>query len=301
MPGMVLRPMSVGEILDRAFQVYRRSFAPMYLLSLIGALPFGLLMLAIARGGTAGALQDPSGSLTAIVGLAPIALLSSLLCWGALAELVERSVKGAPAGVGAGLARGVRALLPLLGAVIVVAILCAVVSVPFGVVFGVAGALAGGAAAHRATTGAIMVVLGLAMVAMGLLLLVLWVSLGFFLAPVVVVEHKGAIGVVGRSWELGKGARMRVVGLALVAFIIGVLPGVALDILPLLLSGLRAQVAPGTLSSTTGGLYLALKIAASALTTPFTAGCMMMAYYDRRVRREGLDVELASAALEGAE
>lgn len=293
MTGMVLRPLSVGEVLDRAFQVYRRSFASMYLVALIGALPLGVLMVVVARGG--GQQADPAASIGYLLLLLPVVLVSTLLAWGALAELVDRSVKGEPAAIGAGLARGLRAFLPLLGALLVVGFFCGALSFPFGIAFGILGVVAGtgqtmsagGAIALFAVMFAMMVVIGL-----------VWISLGFFLTPVIVVERKGPIAAVGRSFQLGKGGRWRVVGIAVIAALIGFLPGLTVDIVPFILSAMRGHGAPGLLDASGFNLYLVIKVAVSALTTPFTAGCMMMAYYDRRVRLEGLDVELASAALE---
>lgn len=272
--------MSVGEILDGSFQVYRRHFPTLLTISLVGSAAMALLLLA----GT--------GFATAFLMLGLI-LVVTLVVWGALAETVNRAVREERVSAAAGLRRGLAAFLPLAGAGILVGIVYAVSTAVIGGLLAVVlmpiarqGGIAGTVVA---------VVVGVAAVAV---FIVVWVPITFLLVPVVIVGREGPMSAIKRTWLLGNGGRLRLTGVAVAAYLIAALPAVAVQIIPFVVPGLSPRGVPGTLAGGVQPLLLAASIAVNALTTPFTLGCMVMAYYDRRVRLEGLDVELASAILE---
>ncbi|MGH8889789.1 MAG: hypothetical protein ACRDV3_08515, partial [Acidothermaceae bacterium] len=110
----------------------------------------------------------------------------------------------------------------------------------------------------------------------------------------------GARAAVSRSWRLVRGAFWRVWGLrALVSLIVGVAGGV-INLLFLAISG-----ALGSFSAITNDrqqpLSTLLVIAVGgavvwALTQPLLASALTLIYVDRRMRAEGLDIQLARAA-----
>ena len=280
MSGIALRPMSVGEILDRTFQIYRRSFATMFVVALLGAAP-GLVY---SLGSSEGATSMAAVGLRVLI--VPIMAFAGLLAWGALAELYDRSVRGLPVTAGAGLARGLRTMPALLGANLLAA---SVLILVLAVVIPMLAAARGGNEGGNTGAGVIVALLLLALFAVGL---VLWVAMSYLTAPAVVVEQKGPGAAVARSWRLGKGARLRIFGIAVLSLLIVILPAFAIGVIVGMVTGLK-----GTMGPMAGTLLAVGQVVGSALTTPYTIGCMMLTYYDRRVRLEGLDVELASAEL----
>ena len=108
--------------------------------------------------------------------------------------------------------------------------------------------------------------------------------------PVVVLESlPSAFDSFGRSWELTREAKRRVFGLVAVGILIAsVLPSLVLQALGALI-----------LQFTPGGL-LPWTIVSSALPValaPIVPCIVTLAYYDLRVRREGLDLQLLGEQL----
>jgi hypothetical protein len=179
--------------------------------------------------------------------------------------------------------------LSLLGGMIAVA---AVVGAALGSGgFGAAGAP--GAAPPPALIIAIAGMIGLVFVA-----IVLFVMTSFFaIAPAVVVERAGPVAALGRSWRLSRGARLRIAGVLIVSWLIVTLPVVGV----LLIAGFGPAMVDAQAAATLslGRLFLqqALGLASNVLTVPFFVACLTLLYFDRRVRLEAYDLEVAVDAL----
>ncbi len=123
----------------------------------------------------------------------------------------------------------------------------------------------------------------------GLVLLIvpaLFVMVMFLMSiPALITEDLGIIEALKRSRTLAKGIGARVFGVAVAsAFIMGSI-GIALNVLPLLLGS--------WIGETYGWLVVALgSLFTSILSLVGAAGITLILYYDTRVRREGLDLEL---------
>jgi Membrane domain of glycerophosphoryl diester phosphodiesterase len=103
-----LRPLSVGEILDVSFSLYRRHFSPLVMVALVcSGLPFLLSLFLEAAGG---ALANP---LLALLYYVILVLLSSLAT-AATVYIVSESYLGRPLSAGEALARSAPLLLRLL-------------------------------------------------------------------------------------------------------------------------------------------------------------------------------------------
>ena len=126
----------------------------------------------------------------------------------------------------------------------------------------------------------------------------LWAPVAFLGLPAVILEGLGPVKAVRRATELGKGGRLRVTATALVAWIIMVLPTVGLSFLLGLGLSIWDPMAVGTASATQMYLYQVISFLVTGLTTPFMVAAMVFTYYDRRVRREGYDVELVSESIQ---
>lgn len=288
-----MRPMGVGEVLDRSFQVLRRHFGTLVLTSLIGFAPLLLLyMMAGIPYGAAVPEDAFAAGLGATVFLLFIAMIiGAAVVWTALTHQVDQAARGGLVTVGGGLKTGFASLLRLLGAGIVAYLMLLVIMVPVGIVAAIAlpAAAVGGFGAGAAAA--------VAITALAVVGLVVWSAMAFLLLPALVVERLGPIASVRRANALAKGGRMRVFATALLAWLVVILPSIGL---PFLLGAGAAMWDPqaaGEMSTVQLYVYQALTFAISAFTTPFLAATMVYTYYDRRVRREGYDVEVASASM----
>ena len=140
--------------------------------------------------------------------------------------------------------------------------------------------------------------LGTAIVALAILGLfvgsvwaVLFIACGYMVTtPAVVLERlSSAFDSFGRSWELTRGAKLRMLGLALVGWLISsLLPTIVVQAV----GALVVELIPGAqLYWTIVGSVLPIMLA------PILPCILTLAYYDLRVRREGFDLQLLSEQL----
>lgn len=294
-----LRPLGVGDIVDRVFSLYRSR--PLLFLTL-AAIPYLTLALAL------GALAIPFAP--AFIALAPIlsgtappaidrfldvavgvgsfvliAVLVAIVVFAvqsaALVDAAAARYLGREATVGASFRAGLGASgrLVLAGIAVFAALIAALVTVPTVLI--TAAALTRGTAlvAVAATVG---VIAGL--VAFGFLVA------SWMVVPVVVtLESAGPIAALRRSWSLSSGSRWRVLGLLAL-----------LTVLQIVLTSLfsfvflSAFVADDLVRTV---LQQAANLAASIAWAPVQWGTFTLLYFDLRVRKEALDLQLAAEAL----
>jgi hypothetical protein len=263
-----LRPLSLGEVLDGAFTIYRRQFVSLFLTALVPQIPM-ILLVGLYYGFlgslTATSTPDLSPATWITVGIAmlvlfPLAAIGSATAVGGVTFQVARAYTGTPVTTGEAIRRGFQRSLAMVGAYIVVFTLSA-----FGLLAFIIG------------------------------FFVVWVS-AFAVAPAVVLERRGPIEAISRSWALIKGAWGEVFLVVFIAGLIATLPGSAVGMFAmlggLLLSGgdpdviMAAQAVGQVLSQIT-----------RTLTIPFSIGTTVLLYYDRRVRSEALDVQMMAESL----
>jgi hypothetical protein len=135
---------------------------------------------------------------------------------------------------------------------------------------------------------------GTTVVMMGVMVLLM---AGFFAVPqAVVVEDRGPLEALARSWRLASGGRIRILLVLVVCWIITMLPAVAIG----MLTGDAAGLFTGSAAPVSGSRLVvqqALSLISSALTLPFFVACSTLLYFDRRVRTEAYDLEAAADAL----
>lgn len=297
-PGIIpLRPLGVGELLDGAISTLRTHPRPVLGLSALVAVltqlvevPLTWLLL-----GDVGETVD-TASLTAVLGAAwpalvvsaVVTLIATTFLTGVLTVVVSRAVLGEEISAGEAWAHA-RPRLPALVAVTLVSLMLAVGVVVVAV--GAALLAIGTGASDPAAVGAgVLAGLGAGVVAT-------WVYIRLALAaPAVVLERRTAAAALGRSWRLVKGSWWRTFGvIALVTVIATALAGilaVPFSVLAELLNG-TGGVATGLGPLTVEAVGTVL---AAAVTWPFSAAATVLLYVDRRMRREGLDLDLARAA-----
>lgn len=290
-----MRPMDMGEVLDRSFQTLRRHFGVLFATAVIGFLPLLILYLVM---GTPYALATPSQPGAPAIGgalifLLLVSMLMMAVLWGALAAQVGAHVTGDVVAVGNGFKAGFRSLLRMIGA----GILVYFVMLGLGIAVALIGLAIGGVGALTGSRTLADLLLFLGFVVPGVVALVIGLSLAFLTVPALVIEQLGPMKALGRANQLAKGGRLRVCAIAILAYLLVMLPAFGLPFLLGFGSTLLNPQAAGQVSATHLYLYQAIMIVTSAVTTPFMVATMVFTYYDRRVRREGYDVELASASV----
>ena len=112
-------------------------------------------------------------------------------------------------------------------------------------------------------------------------------------APAYVLENISVTGALDRSSRLVRGQWWRIFGILLLGSIIAVVLQMILSIpfeFASALAGADSFAFPALAISAIG------TILAITVTAPFTAGITGLLYFDQRMRREGLDMELAQTA-----
>jgi hypothetical protein len=284
MPVPNLRPLGFGEILDGAFSLYRRNLTTFLITAL-------LPVAALVVGGAIMAVLTGTGSEAAAgigaFGLAILLLLSVMVQWGALVHQASQSFIAQPIDVKEAVRTGVRSMFTLLGSAFVANVGMSFVMLGGFLVMALVGAVVGALAAP-----ALSIVLGA-----GLIFGVIFVNVGgaAVLAgagPAVIVEGRGPVEALSRSVELLRGAFWRTVGLVMVTATIVYLPIIAVAFVSGLTEGVSGAEG-GAAEAGAGIVILAVAIAAA----PFIACVFVLAYYDRRVRTEALDVQLMTESL----
>jgi hypothetical protein len=301
-----LRPLNLGEILDRTLDLYRARFLVFFG---IAALPAGIV-LAIASasllfflwfGSGASALGSPMlAGVLALVFFAALLLVGFPVAVGAIA-LGTAALNHAAAHAYWGEDLSIRAAckfawknvwrylwLYILQSLLVfvapmiawnVALLLATMAGTLGV--GPGGVLAG----------IVAIAGGFGLVLWFLLALVrLWMAF-----PVCVVEQTGAWEAVKRSYRLSQGARGRIFILWLLGAVLSYLLSlalavplmVAIEFIPGMSTPLHAELAGTLMLYILFGAFFAVQ----ALTRPVCAIALLIFYYDQRIRREGYDIE----------
>ncbi len=288
--GAALRPLGVGDIVDRVFTLYR-SRPLMYLA--IAAIPYLVLILVLialtaAFAGTLAAfagllaggaasldrLGASAGLLVVYVALVVVAaLVMSLVQSGSLVAAAAARYMGKETSVGAALRAGLRASPRLLamGVIAVIAVCALWVLLSIGM-----------AVSRQWWAILIGVVLGL--------VATFYLAASWMVSPAVaVLESTGPVASLSRSWRLADGGRWRILGLILL-----------LTILQIVASSLLSFLVVASLV-TDRAIQLIVQQAANLLATiawaPVYWGTFAVLYYDLRVRKEALDLQLAAEAL----
>jgi hypothetical protein len=313
-PGVIpLRPLVVGEILDGAFSSIRQNPKATLGLSAILMTIAGVITTTITliMRGLIGGISQPnlgsnatSAQVWHFVGRALAVLGAPALVSIVLAILMQSILAGLLTAV---IGRGVlghritareawRIAAPRLPAVI-------------GAAFAVVGILVG----LWALLGLVLLGLYLAgapsalIVGLGVLgffpalVLTIWFGVMLTLAtPAVVLERQGPLQSLRRSWRLVSRSFWRVFGILLLAGLIVVIAGGILQFPFAIASGATA-FGSGALSGNGPGVVSTLigavgGIVASTVTRPIAAGVIVLLYVDMRMRKEGLDLALQTAA-----
>ncbi len=260
----LLRPLSIAEIIDAAFRLYRRHFGRLVAIAAVVYVPLAIIeallaavLLSTATRMPQGAGQPPTGLLAGMgIGMLVIGLLAMIgymLAYAAMTVAISREYLGQDITPG----EAYQQVIPSLGTLIVTAILVAVV------------------------------------VGIGMMLCIipgvyLAVALTFAI-PVVVLEGLGATAALSRSMELVRGYWLRVFG---TMFLLGLIVG--LIQMAILWPVNMIVVAGISHSSPAAGQAISqlVNTLASMVLFPLSMTGLIVLYYDLRVRKEGFDLQL---------
>jgi hypothetical protein len=317
--GIPLRPLAFGEILNGAVTTIRRNpmatLGPAAILLTISGVITAVATLGVNSMTGAVVLPQAGQTLThaelrhlvtALFGLAAVAVVSIVLALiveiiltGLLTSVIGRGVLGRRLDMG----QAWRVALPRLPAVFGAAILAGLATVsPWALLALIVILLV---VAHL-LVGAVVVGIfgGLAAIAASV-----WLWTGFSLAvPAVVLENQQPVPALRRSLQLVRRSFWRVFGILFLSGLIISVAAAALQI-PFLIVEVAAGGGGGSLGTlgaagthTVAATIIGTvgSIVAATVTRPILAGVTVLLYMDTRMRKEGLDLALRTAA-EGAQ
>lgn len=302
-PGIVpLRPLSLGEIYDGAFRAIRANPPVMFGLAAVVVAVVTILQSVLTWNAfedlyriagqatpTEADLEEVYGTLVASIvpSLAGTVLgfVATTILNGVLIHSVSQSVIGRtlPLKELWDLVRP--QLLKLLLLTLLISVAAAAVMLVC-LLPGFLGLLGG-----DINTGAGLLLLGIPLGLAGLLFVVVATVLA---TPALVLERAGVLTALRRSWQLTRPMFWRVTGIYLLTSILVAVVSAVIST-PV---GMLGQLLGGPTAMTIA--QLAGSTVAAAVTTPFMAAVVALLYIDIRIRREGLDVDLAAAAAEQA-
>jgi hypothetical protein len=181
------------------------------------------------------------------------------------------------------------------------AILLGIPLVVLGVCIGVGVALI---ASHvAAVAGVLLIVVGVITVIVFVLIFAVRFTV---IAPAVVLEGQRPASSLGRSWRLVRKSSWRVFGITLLTSLIVVAAAAVLEIPFGIITAVIGHGSGGIINlsgGSTGNPSVVVliigaigSIVAAAVTRPVLAGARVLLYTDLRMRREGLDIALQTAA-----
>lgn len=313
-PGIIpLRPLTLGDLLDGTIKLVRSNPKAVLGLSAVAAL-LASVPLAIGQAlmlGSMGdlltnpqaAANDPGamfGTVVTAYGSQALSLLISFivvtLLTGVLTRILGRAVFGGKitAGEAWHLVKG------RIGALFaVVLMLTGLALAPLVIIVPLFLLLTSMVSGDSAAVGGLVV--------LGIVVLLLYVAYLLFInarfafaTPVVVLEGRGPVEALRRSWQLVTGDFWRVLGILLLTSLLAGLVSAVLSV-PFSLIGTFVGMlgGGGTGAAVLAAVMIALGSTLGAMITyPLQAGVAGLLYADRRMRSEAFDLVLQTAAIE---
>lgn len=311
-PGIVpLRPLSLGEIYDGAFTAIRHNpkvmlgAATLVILvaTVLGVLVAQLIVPAISSSFSSLTATDPeladlgfdnlmAQAVATSLGTSLTMLLAQPVVEGILTVSVSQSVIGRKLSLGEVWERLQGRVGRLIGWSLLRTVASAVVTFVWFFVLVLLVVLVG----DRSVGAAIGLgfVLGLGYVA-----LVVWLGVRVGLvAPALALEGQGLGRTIARAWRLTRGSFWRLFGIYLLALVIVSAASYIITIPLSVIAGMVGGAGGSIETFTTATLVVSVlaSVITAAITVIFVASVVALLYVDVRMRREGLDVQLAAAA-----
>jgi hypothetical protein len=315
-----LRPMSITDLIDAVFRLYRQHFltflgivallfVPMLLLQLAVTWIFGpaivtdILDLALELPAfnpeTDSFSELPLGNLFAFYGVSILlALLQGLivipLINGSLTHAIDQNYHGQrPAMLDAYKLGGWRTLSLLLGNLLVGVLSFLLYLIPLAIFFGITAFLAAAIGATGDEAGPLLGVLLLVVFFFGLivvLLLAAVISLCFvFVIPAIIVERRDPVSAIGRSWGLVTSVFWRVLGVAALLVLLSFIFQAMAAVMGGFVGVFFDAVDQYTISQS---INILISYAINMLLIPLFMITYTLLYFDTRIRKEGYDLHM---------
>jgi hypothetical protein len=272
-PGLRLRPLGFGELLDEVFRVYRRHFWLFVSIALLVALP--PLVLQILSG------QADQVGFSA-------SLISGATAGGSGQEARPPDLNLLALGLQYLLAI---ALIPFAEGAIALAAIDTALGRPVTL-----------ASCFRRVLQRYWALLGVAL--LGVVLLPLFFCLPVFVwilvrwsmaVPALLAERRGPVQAIQRSWELTRHSWWRLFGILLVVVLMQL-------VLNSLLGAAGLPIAiliPFVSNLVRGAVAVTVSTLGAALVTPILYLCLVLLYFDLRIRKESFDLDQLAAQVSG--
>jgi hypothetical protein len=295
------RAMSLGELLDAVFSLYRRNFLLIAAISAVVQVPYAVISTALLELTGAYTFISRSSTFTVTPGqqtLSPeqvqqfvglsvvevvLALLTTLVVLPLAIAATTRAVSDRYLDNETSLGASYRAAFARFGALMWQSFLLFAGAV--GLLVALSGVVLLGVLLGPA--GILLTLAGIVGAVVVLLMVYVRTSLA---APAIVLEHLSGWDGLKRSWNLVHGHSWRIFGIRLlIVLITAIISGIVATLLSLAGSGLDSN-----------GQFLVTEVAgafASVFVSPITYIAVTLLYYDTRIRKEGFDIEMLARSL----
>lgn len=300
--------MSVGELLDAVFSLYRRNFVLIAAISAVVQVPYALVQYLLYQLSGFSDLQGRLQTATQALqnqGQPPTAdqiqnvfnIAGTILLFGGILALINvfvvlplaeaattRAVSDRYLDRQASIMSSYAAAVRRLGALIVQSL---ILTLGFAIAFGAAALISIGLAA--ALGGAAIGLAVILFLAVAVVAIVVYVRTSVA-APAIVLEHLSGWRGLVRSWNLVRGLFWRMLGIRLLLLLITlIISGIVVALLTLAGTALDAN-----------GNFILQQVAsaiAAVFVSPITYIAVTLLYYDARIRKEAFDIEMLAQTL----
>jgi len=305
-PAAELKPMSLSELLDRTFTLYRNRFWLFCGLMVMPQIAVMLCSLVVVVGfpvrvvGIAATSQDPFAALRSMEArivpvfvLLFVQLFFQAFALGAVTMAVSEVYLGRVASIRAAYKMIRGRIFGLIGLILLLFLIAIVFVFGVFIAVGLAGGLVTLALSAISPILAAIVIL---LFALGGFVVAAWLLMRYAVSiPVFLLEGEGVVDSMTRSSTLTHGHRWRILGASVVMYIV-VFVIQALFVMPFTILTF-ISVAKGVLP-----LWLQVGQSVAAAIAGIVAGPLFMItialiYYDVRIRKEGFDLESMMNAL----
>ncbi|MGH7546816.1 MAG: hypothetical protein ACREMM_01420 [Gemmatimonadales bacterium] len=282
MPPPDLRPLDFGEILDASLMIYRRHVGLFLKLAVITLAAPVVLFVYFGFQLFTDFGQDP----LRILLILPVGLLyyvASLVLTAGTIRIISDSYLGRTARLRDALSLGMSKIWPLIAVGLGKGIVLALIMIGTGVVAAIMIPL-------TRSVGAVGAIVAVALVGGGIWFAI-YVACGYGVTtPVVVLEDlTSSFDAFGRSWDLTRGFKGKVLGLSVVAFLL-------CNLIPSQVFQAVATAVMPTAPAVGVGLMVC-SVVLPLILAPVIASVITLMYYDLRVRREAFDLQVLGQQL----
>jgi membrane-anchored glycerophosphoryl diester phosphodiesterase (GDPDase) len=263
-----MNPLSVGNVVSAGLRIYRDNFKKYFKLAF-----FGYLWIFVPVYGWA--------KYSAMMGL--------------ISRLAFREVAEQPEAVKDAQRHIKPKMWDLFAAGLLVSLIFVGAVIPYFVIFGIFAGIIGAILGQSTTATGIIILLTVTAILLFIFGFI-WLISRLFLVelPLAVEENANPVSAISRSWQLTKGSVGRIQLVVFLAILISAPIAILINVVSVILQfaiGAGLENTPG-LAALGSLLYLAVIIAGGALMIPFWQAIKAVVYYDLRVRREGMGIDL---------